>query len=100
MSQDALHYLVRVHQDQSTDESPPIPKLGSVAALPGWLRRVETELEAEGIPQPQWSSKAMLFLENSLKVEIRKLGQRRAEMEVFLWPWDEFTDSLRDVLGE
>ncbi|KDR74271.1 hypothetical protein GALMADRAFT_211884 [Galerina marginata CBS 339.88] len=101
MSREALSHLVRIFvpQDQTPDESAPIPKLGSAAALQDWLRRIETDLEGEDIPQSQWSTTAMLFLNNSVKFEMRKLKQRRIEMGLYTWPWNEFTESPREVLN-
>ncbi|KAF8959811.1 hypothetical protein BDZ97DRAFT_1922607 [Flammula alnicola] len=101
ISQQELRRRVsRMRYDHSTGEEISYPKLNSAEALKDWLPRMETELSASGIPQTQWSDAAILFLEGSVNIAMRAQRQRRTDTGILVWPWDEFTTALLEVVVE
>ncbi|KDR70061.1 hypothetical protein GALMADRAFT_230383 [Galerina marginata CBS 339.88] len=96
--QELIRCVSRIRHDTTTGQ--PISFLGleSAAALPDWLCRIEADLKDSGIPCAQWSDAAILFLDGPVNMTMRGQRRRRIETGLYLWPWDDFKDALRNVL--
>jgi len=74
--------------------------MDSETALSSWVHNLELAFQFSHIPRVQWSDAMTMFIEGTVKVKIGKRWQTRRAAGQLFWIWEEFLESLREVVGE
>ena len=77
------------------------PPLNSFVDLSPWIARVEESLR-DVIPRSQWADAAILYLADydALNKSMRQQRKRRIETGRDIWIWEDFQESLFQVLSK
>jgi hypothetical protein len=76
------------------------PPLNCRDDLAAWIARVKEDLDV--IPRSQWADAAILYLAGyeALNLSMRQQRARRMGAGGDIWIWEDFQDSLSQVLGK
>ena len=80
------------------------PPLNCRDDLEAWIARVEEDLTTgDTIPRSQWADAAILYLASYDALNMSMRQQRTRRMEAGgsdIWIWEDFQESLSQVLGK
>lgn len=99
-----LHRISKKRWNMSTGDMVEFPPLNCRDDLAAWIARVEEDLKTgDVIPRSQWADAAILYLAGYEPLNMLMRQQRARRMEaggLDLWIWEDFQESLSQVLGK
>jgi hypothetical protein len=76
------------------------PALKCKDDLVAWIARVEEDLMTGGIPRSQWADAAIPYLAGYEPVNMLQRARRMEAGGLDIWTWEDFQESLSQVLGK
>jgi len=102
--EDLLKRISKKRWNISTGDVVEFPPLNCRDDLAAWVARVEGDLmTGDVIPRSQWADAAILYLADHEPLNMLMRQQRARRMEaggLDIWMWEDFQESLSQVLGK
>lgn len=104
LSREEISKRVSKKRWNTTGEKVDFPPLNCRDDLEAWIARVEEDLSTgDTIPRSQWSDAAILYLDSYEALNMLMRQQRDRRMEAGgsdIWIWEDFQESLSQVLSK
>ena len=95
--------IIKKRLNISTGDMIRLPPLNCKDDLGAWIARVEEDLMTiDVIPRSQWAYAAIFYLDDyePLKMSMRQQASRMEAGGLDVWIWEDFQESLSQVLGK